>query len=220
MTTDHQNTRPPKLAESPRGQKEPVEPLKPESQQRLEAAVMEVFSSVDFHKASIRTVANKARVSFSTIYKHYRSKEGLLFAFVDKRLGVLTERMIDHLQGIEDIKERLRKVFWLQLDYYEKNPDLGRIMFMTVPLATWMNDATFKQQRMISLFIDSLREGQQKGLLNPHVRTGMLLDILHGVVQRSFFMWVYRGQQESLAGQTNTLFDMCWRAISNPNLGD
>jgi len=198
-------------------QQRPAAWLEPESHRRLEKAVMEIFSSVDFHKANIRAVAKKAGVSFSTIYKYYGSKEGLLFAFVNKRLGVLTERMVDHLQGIENLKEKLRKVFWLQLDYYERDPALGRIIFMTVPLATWMSDRTFIQKKMISLFVDALRQGQKEGVLNPHVKTGVLLDFMHGLVQRSFFMWVYRGQKESLAGQANQLFEMCWRAITNPD---
>lgn len=193
---------------------QPPETLDPESQKRLEAAVMEVFSSVDFHKANIRTVAKKAGVSFSTIYKYYGSKEGLLFAFVDKKLAVLTERMVDHLKGIESLKEKLRKVFWLQLDYYEKNPDLGRIIFMTLPLTTWMSDTTFEQKKLIGLFVDALRQGQREGILNPNVRPGVLLDFMHGLVQRSFFMWVYRGQRGSLTGQANQMFEMCWRAMT------
>ena len=56
--------------------------LKPEVRQRLEAAVGEIFSNSDFHKANIRDVARQAGVSFSTIYTHYGSKERLLFAFV------------------------------------------------------------------------------------------------------------------------------------------
>ena len=192
--------------------------LEPESHQRLEEVVMEVFSSEDFHRANLRTVAKMAGVSFSTIYKYYGSKEGLLFAFVDKRLGVLTDRMVDHLQGIENLKDKLRKVFWLQLDYYERDPRLARIMFMTVPLSTWMRDSTFVQSKMISLFLDNLRKGQKDGILNNQVKARVLLDIMHGLVQRSFFMWMYRGQQESLAGQANQLFEMCWRAITNPEL--
>ena len=58
-------------------------PLKPEVYQRLEQAVLDIFSHSDFHKANIRDVANRAGVSFSTIYKHYGSKERLVFAFVD-----------------------------------------------------------------------------------------------------------------------------------------
>lgn len=194
------------------------EVLEPESRDRLEAVVMDIFSKEDFHKANIRTVAKRAGVSFSTIYKYYGSKEGLLFAFVNKRLGVLTERIVDHLQGIENLKEKLRKVFWVQLDYYERDPELGRIIFMTVPLATWMKDMTFVQKKMIHLYLDTLRQGQEQGILNSHVRTGVLLDIMHGLVQRTFFMWIYRGQQASLSGQANQLFEMCWRAITNPDL--
>jgi hypothetical protein len=132
-------------------------------------------------------------------------------------MGKLTDRIVDHLQGIEDLKEKLRKVFWLQLDYYERHTGLGRILFMTLPMKTWMADETFQQRKMIDLLVDVLREGQREGILNPHVRAGTLLDFIMGFVQRSFFMWILRGQKESLAEQANTLFEMVWRGMANPD---
>ncbi|MDX2452457.1 TetR/AcrR family transcriptional regulator [Desulfosarcina sp.] len=191
-------------------------PLKPEVYQRLEQAVLDIFSHSDFHKANIRDVANRAGVSFSTIYKHYGSKERLVFAFVDVWLGKLTERIYDHLQGIEDLKEKMRKVLWLQLDYYERNPGLARIIFMTLPMETWMADETFKQKKMINLYLEVMRNGQKEGQLNPHVRAGVLLDFMLGTVQRAFTMWISRGQQGRLTDQASMLFEMVWRAISNP----
>jgi len=190
--------------------------LRPDVHARLEKAVLEIFSESDFHKANIRDVARKAGVSFTTIYKHYGSKERLLFSFVDIWLGKLTERITDHLQGIEDLKEKMRKVYWLQLDYYERHQGLGKILFMTLPMQTWMSDRTFRQKRMINLYLEVLKKGQAEGILNPHVRAGVLLDFMLGSVQRAFFMWVSRGQQESLAGQSQVLFDMVWRAIVRP----
>jgi AcrR family transcriptional regulator len=190
--------------------------FKPEIQKRLESAVLEIFSKSDFHQANIRTVAKKAGVSFSTIYGYYGSKEGLVFAVVDVWLGKLTERIVDHLQGIEDLKEKLRKVFWLQLDYYEKHPELGRILFMTIPMKTWMADKTFQQKKMINMLLDVLRQGQQEGTLNPNVRAGVLLDFMMGFVQRCFFMWISRGQKESMAAQANILFEMVWRGMCHP----
>ena len=191
-------------------------PLRPEVHARLEHAVLDIFSHADFHKANIRDVAKRAGVSFSTIYKHFGSKERLVFAFVDIWLGKLTERISDHLQGIESLKEKLRKVLWLQLDYYERNPHLGRILFMTLPMATWMADETFRQKKMIHLYLDVLKKGQAEGILNPHVRAGVLLDIMLGLVQRSFAMWVQRGQKGSLAAEANVLFEIVWRGITNP----
>jgi AcrR family transcriptional regulator len=191
--------------------------LRPDVHARLEKAVLEIFSESDFHKANIRDVAQKAGVSFTTIYKHYGSKERLLFSFVDIWLGNLTERITDHLQGIEDLKEKMRKVYWLQLDYYERHPGLGKILFMTLPMQTWMSDETFRQKRMINLYLEVLKKGQAEGILNPQVRAGVLLDFMLGTVQRAFFMWVSRGQQKSLAGESQVLFDMVWRAIARPS---
>jgi AcrR family transcriptional regulator len=191
--------------------------LKPEVRDRLEVAVMEIFSNSDFHKSTMRDVAKKAGISFSTIYNYFGSKEKLLFAFVDVYLGKLTDRIVDHLQGIEDLKEKMRKVLWVQLDYYERHPALGRILFMTVPMQTWVADETFAQKKMFDLFMDVLRQGQTNGMLNNQVPTGVLLDIIMGFVQRSFFMWVVRGQRYSLSADTNGKFEMIWRAIANPN---
>lgn len=194
-----------------------LDDLNEDIHQRLERAVLEVFSSSDFHRASIRSIANKAGVSFTTIYKHYGSKEQLVFAFVDIWMGKLTDRIIDHLQGIENLKEKLRKVFWLQLDYYERHEGLGRIVFMTLPMKTWMTDESFAQPRMMSLMIDVLRQGQEEGILNPDIRAGTLLDFLMGFVQRSFFMWILRGKKENLSEQANIMFEMVWQGMANPH---
>ncbi len=187
---------------------------------RLEAAVLEVFSQSDFHKASIRDVAEKAEVSFTTIYKHYESKERLVFAFVDIWMGKLTDRIVDHIQGVENLQEKLRKVFWLQFDYYERHEGLGRIVFMTLPMKTWMADETFEQKRMMHLLIKLLHQGQQEGILNDRVDASILLDFLMGFVQRSFIMWIQRGKSESLVEKANTMFGMVWRGMLNPQLLD
>ncbi len=163
-----------------------AEELNPDVKKRLEKAVQEVFSHHDFHKASIRDIAEKAGVSFTTIYKHYGSKEALVFAFVDVWMEKLTDRIIDHLQGIENLKEKLRKVFWLQLAYYEQHEWLGRIVFMTLPMKTWMADKTFEQHGMMSLLVGVLRDGQKNGQLNDEVEAVVLLDFILGFVQTWF----------------------------------
>jgi len=190
--------------------------LSPEVYQRLEKTVMEVFSTSDFHRASIRMIAERAGVSFTTIYKHYGSKERLLFSFVNIWMGKLTDRIEDHLHGIEDLKEKLRKVFWLHLDYYERNEGLGRILFMTLPMKTWMADDTFDQKKRTTLIIDVLKQGQREGIINPNLRAGTLLDFMLGFIQRTFFMWIMRGKKGCLADEANSLFEMAWQGMVNP----
>lgn len=189
--------------------------LNPKIRRRIEMAVLEIFSDVDFHRANMRTVAKKAGVSFSSIYKYYGSKEGLLFGCIDTHLSELCERMIDHLQGIEDLKERMRKAFWVQLDFYERNPNVGRIIFLTVPYKKWMADKTFNQNKMVNVFLNVARQGQKEGILKADVQAGVLLDFMLGLVHRLFTMWIFRGQKESLTKNANVFFEMLWRAMSN-----
>jgi hypothetical protein len=37
-----------------------------------------------------------------------------------------------------------------------------------------------------------------------------------GFVQRSFFMWILRGKNGSLSEQANTMFEMVWQGMANP----
>ena len=69
---------------------------------------------------------------------------------------------------------------------------------------------------MMNLFLEVLKEGQREGVLNPNVRAGILLDFIMGFVQRSFVMWMSRGQSGSLTAQSNALFELVWRAMEHP----
>lgn len=102
--------------------------MAPSTRQRIEAAVLDLFSEQEFYKVKLIDVATNARVSLQTIYKYYGDKETLLFACLDVWLGDLAARMIEHLRGIENYKDRLRKVFWVMLEYFESNPDVARII--------------------------------------------------------------------------------------------
>jgi AcrR family transcriptional regulator len=183
---------------------------------RLGHTILKMFSESDFHAVGIRDIAKNAGVSFATIYKHYGNKEQLVFAFVDIWMGRLTDRIIDHLQGMADLKEKLRKIFWLQLDYYENHSEFAKIIFLTLPMKTWMTDESFEQRRMFNLLMDVLRQGQEEGTLNSNVDTRVLLDFMLGFVQRSFIMWIQRGQKESLAEQTDIMFEMIWHGMVTP----
>ena len=194
-----------------------ISSIQPDSdkEKRLEKVVLETFSAKAYYKVNMRDISDKSGISLGTLYKYYKSKEELLFYFVNKGLSELSERLIDHLQGIEDIKEKLRKVSWVALDFYERNSELGKIVFITIPEKTWMSDRTYRQKKLTDIWIGVLREGQENGYLNPNIRAGLVLDLIYGLVMRSFRMWVYRGKKEGLASQSNVLFDIIWNGISN-----
>jgi TetR/AcrR family transcriptional regulator, repressor of fatR-cypB operon len=190
--------------------------LDPETRARIEQAVLDVFANREFHRVGLIEIARAANVSLQTIYKYYGSKEALLFSSLDSWLGKLAHRMIDHLQGIEEYKEKLRKVFWVVLDFFEKNPKVAQLIMSSVYINTWRKTENYQNPQLFSAFMRVLGEGRAKGVLNDQVDERILLDYILGVLGRLVSMYIQRGQKKPLTAQANVLFEMLWRAISKP----
>ncbi len=165
----------------------------------------------------MRCLAEKTGVGLNTIYMHFDSKERLLFSFIDEWIQALDDRLAEHLQGLEDIREKIRKMIWVILDFYEKNPDIAAIVMMTVPFKTWATDNTFKQKDLSARVIGLFQEGKDKGILNPDIPAQIMFDVLYGIMHRSVYIWLYLNQKDSLTANANLYYDMIWRAIADPN---
>ena len=190
--------------------------LDAETRARIEQAVLDVFADREFHRVGLIEIARAANVSLQTIYKYYGSKEALLFSSLDSWLGKLAHRMIDHLQGIEDYKEKLRKVFWVVLDFFENNPKVAQLIMSSVYINTWRKTANYQNPQLFGAFMKVLQEGRARGILNDQVDEKILLDYIFGVLGRLVQMHIHRGQKKPLTAQANVLFEMLWRAISKP----
>ena len=191
--------------------------LDPETRARVEQAVLDVFADREFHRVGLIEIARAANVSLQTIYKYYGSKEALLFSSLDSWLGRLAHRMIDHLQGIEDYKEKLRKVMWVTLDFFEKNPKVAQLILSSVYINTWRRTEAYASPELFGAFMKVLGEGRARGILNDQVDEKILLDYILGVLGRLVQMYIQRGQKKPLTAQANVLFEMLWRAIAKPS---
>ena len=190
--------------------------LDPETRARIEQAVLDVFSDREFHRVGLIEIARAANVSLQTIYKYYGSKEALLFSGLDAWLDRLAVRMIDHLQGIEDYKEKFRKVFWVTLDFFERNPKVAQIQMSSVYVNTWRKQQGYQNPALFGTFLKVLAEGRARGVLDNTVDEKYLLGFIMGVLGRLVQMYVHRGMKEPLTAQANPLFEMLWRAIAKP----
>lgn len=185
---------------------------------RIEDAVLQLFSEREFHRVGFGEIAKSANVSLQTIYKYYYSKEDLLYSCLDTWLGILAVRMVDHLQGIETYQDKLRKVFWVVLDFFDRNPRVAQLIMSSVYLNTWGRNQTFRQPKLMGVLMHTLTEGRANGILTDEVNEKVLLDYFMGVMERLVHMRILRGEKEPLADQANVLFKMLWRAIAKPEL--
>lgn len=193
-----------------------LQQLDPRTRQRIEQAVLDTFSVREFHKVKLIEIAQRANVSLQTIYKYYGDKETLLFSALETWLSKLAERLVDHLAGMEDFKEKLRKVFWIVFDFFEKTPEVAQLIMSSIYLNTWRNTDTFRQPQLMGLFMRVIGEGRARGILTDEVDEKMILDLIIGTASRNVTMWIIRGKQGSLTERANSMFELLWRAVSKP----
>ena len=193
---------------------EALDKMRPDTKARIEKAVLDLFSTRDFHEVGLIDVAKAANVSLQTIYKYFGSKEALVYAMLDVMLGRLAERMIDHLQGIDDVRERLRKTLWVTLDYMDKHPAVMLLLFTAVPVSRHRNIGIYESPDLMSAFLGVFKDGQARGVLNKQVSSKILLDVFMGIIGRVVLMHIVRREKQSLIDQFDELFHIVWRAMS------
>ena len=188
--------------------------MRTDTLQRIENAVLSLFSQRDFHEVSLIDVARTAHVSLQTIYKYFGSKEVLVYAMLDVMLGRLAERMLDHLQGIDDARERLRKTLWVTVDYMDKHPAVILLLFTAVPVSRHNNIGIYESAELMGAFRGVLKDGQARGVLNNTVSSKVLLDVFMGILGRVILMHIVRGERRPLIEQFDEFFNIVWRAMS------
>ncbi|MFN4327937.1 MAG: TetR/AcrR family transcriptional regulator [Limnobacter sp.] len=183
---------------------------------RVEQAVMTLFTGADFNSVALIDVAREAHVSLQTIYKYFGSKEQLVTFVLDSSLRRLAMRMIDHLEGIEDFRERLRKTMWVMLDYFDRHPKVILLLTMSIPASRHLDLPVYESPELMGAFLGLLKHGQSQGALNNEVSSKVLLDVFMGILGRVVQMHVVRRDPEPLIHQFDALFKIMWGALKAP----
>ncbi len=190
-----------------------VIPIPVEVAERLDPVVLKMFSSTDFHCVDMRSIAREAAMSFATIYRYFQNKESLLFWFIARWIQPLNEAAKAVLYTDKSLKERLRDRLATHFEFYEANPEVGRIIFLTVPLERWMQDETFAYREPSKALLAAITAGQVSGELRRDVPGIALLDAFNAMFNRTFLMWEYRQRRYSLISQLDTVFSILWAGI-------
>ena len=183
---------------------------------RLSPVVLRTFSEEDFHRVDMRSIAREAGMSFATIYRYFHDKEALLFWFIAHGLRELYPAALATLDTTETTLVRVQNYLLAHLEFYARRPEVGRVIFMTVPLQRWIRDETYRAQGPAQRLLEVIAEGQAIGEIRADVTKVVVFDLWSGVFNRAFLMWEYRGRSYSLVGQADALCRILLTGIAGP----
>ena len=193
----------------------PLSAMRPTTLDNIEKAVRKLFAGFDANEVTMAQIAKTANVSLQTLYKYFGDKQTLFYTIMDRVLGRLASRMIDHLQGIDSVEERLRKTLWVCFDFVDSHPDAVMVLYSVSELH-FRNIAIYENKELIDAFLTVLEDGQTRGVLNDTVPLYTLFDVFMGFINRLGLMHIIRQTETPIIAEFDALFVILCRAISKP----
>ena len=181
--------------------------------ERLYPTVLALFSDNDVHRVNLREISNRTGISSGTIYKYFTSKEDLIFTILDEKITEIGASLKLHIAGLEEIKEVFRKVFWVTMDFYDKNPGVAITAFITVPMRSWMKEKSYKRGVEHAALREPLNKARQAGAIDPAVSNEQIADLYYMFCYRQIHKWYYFGMKQKLVDTIPDFFELFWKAV-------
>ncbi|HKF29113.1 MAG TPA: TetR/AcrR family transcriptional regulator [Candidatus Binataceae bacterium] len=167
-----------------------------DSRDEILKAAMHLFANRGFHETSMSEVAREAHVSKALIFWHFKTKEELFVAVLNR---LLEPYFIDFAEeaGVLDERAQIRKLVEFYLDFVRDNASSVRFF-----LAQMLHDQRFSEglnEQVLKIYsgyrgmlVELIARAQQKGLcalrFTPQAAAGFLLSALNGILIEHLFM--------------------------------
>jgi AcrR family transcriptional regulator len=184
--------------------------------ERLYPVVLDLFSKNDFYRVNLREISRESGLSTSTIYRYFSSKEELLFTILNEKLSEIRELVRVHIQGLESTKEIVRKILWVTMDFYDRNPGVAITSFITVPMRTWMREESFIREDERRVLVDIVTSARRRGDIDLSLEVREIFDVYYMICYRAIYTWYYHGMRWKLVDTIPGFFDRIWRMLAPP----
>jgi AcrR family transcriptional regulator len=167
-----------------------------DSRDEILKAAMHLFANRGFHETSMSEVAREAHVSKALIFWHFKTKEELFVAVLNR---LLEPYFIDFAEeaGVLDERAQIKKLVEFYLDFVRDNASSVRFF-----LAQMLHDQRFSEglsEQVLKIYsgyrgmlVGLIALAQQKGLcalrFTPEAAAGFLLSALNGILIEHLFM--------------------------------
>lgn len=190
-----------------------------DSRDEILKAATQLFAGRGFHETSMSEVARQARVSKALIFWHFKTKEELFIAVLNR---LLEPYYIDFAEESRELDERtqVHRLIESYLLFVRENANSVRFFLTRILHDDEVPDAVTGQIRRLyegyqSLLVDLFRRAQAKGVcsstLPPERAVSFLLLALNGFLLELLFM---RSPDFDLQGAVQMLSGLLFQGVS------
>ncbi len=180
-------------------------------------AAMEVFSGGDFEDATMRSIAEKAKVPTSSIYKYYRNKDDLYVTLVSTIVDRTNRELNMHLTGLSSARNKFQEMARFQLNFFQDNVHIARLVFASTNLSYWYEHerAYEKVKESGSALARIIKDGQRTGEIRESLNLRVVNHIYFGALRAMVINWLYRKHPYQLSDMSDDLAEAIYGGISS-----
>jgi AcrR family transcriptional regulator len=163
-------------------------------QEQIVEAALSLVANQGLRRLSMGAVARRVGLVPSGIYRHFKSKDELLAAMLDRVEGRLLANVQEALEESDDVFDRLKGILMRHIRYLRE----GKVI--SVPRMIFSEDTRsdnlHRKQRVLQVLsryvgkiVEILEQGQADGRIRRDVDTQTMAMMLMGIVVPGGILW-------------------------------
>jgi AcrR family transcriptional regulator len=144
-----------------------------------------LFARNGYESTSVSDIAGAVGVADGAIYRHFPSKRAVLYEVIREFYEPVIDMASENVNGIVDVRQRLRYLIWLQVRAFTEQPELCRLIIAEArPMEDYYeSEIADLNRRYTSLLVDVVVAGQHDGTFRRDVEPTMVRDLVYGGIE-------------------------------------
>ncbi len=184
-----------------------------ETRLKLFRCALQLFAERGFSNVTVEDITELADVGKGTFFNYFKSKDHVLRVMAEIQLGKVREALEAAESRERSTRSVLHDLFLKVTEEPGRSPELTRAL-LTAFLSSTIRDEMAQDMaegRRIAGYI--LELGQERGEINPNLRTDRMALHLQQAFLGTMLMWSMTGE-EKLGTEVEASFQHFWRSIA------
>jgi len=188
------------------------------AQGRRKIEILEVardlFASRGFDRTTMADIAEVVGVVESALYRHYSSKQKLLFEAIRFSYEPIIEDVEEAARSIVDPLARVRYAIWRHLRAFAEEPELCRLVVLEGRSVPELHSEIRTLHRRYQAFVlQAVADGVESGVFAPDVEPSLVRHLVYGTAEHIGWAVLLRGDHLDVERLTDDVM-----AIIEPGL--
>lgn len=144
-----------------------------------------LFAQRGFDRTTMAEIADGVGVVESALYRHYSSKQDLLFETIRGSYEPIIDDVEEAARSIVDPLARVRYAVWRHLRAFAEEPELCRLVVLEARgLPDYWNSQVARLHRRYQAFVlQAVADGVQSGVFSPEVSPNLVRHLVYGTTE-------------------------------------